>query len=133
MSQKATGRTMIMMSKDPDSIDPKLYQKQSEMISMTAHQLRTGLAANKWIIKMLLDGDLGELENEQNRFLTKTFESNERMIELVNDLLNFQHTQETSDMPLVIADCDLVDLIDDMIFGFTGEAHQKRIQLVFLK
>lgn len=67
---------------------------KSEFISIAAHQLRTPLSAIKWVIKMVLDGDVGELNVEQEKLLFKGYQSNERIIGLVNDMLNVSRIDE---------------------------------------
>lgn len=61
---------------------------KSDFISVAAHQLRTPLSGVKWVLKLLLDGDLGAISAEQKDMLKRGFDTNEKMIQLVNDLLN---------------------------------------------
>ena len=64
-----------------------MNEAKSDLISISAHQLRTSLTALKWILKIFTDKDLGKLSLEQEGLLEKAVESNERMVTLVNDLL----------------------------------------------
>lgn len=67
---------------------------KSEFVSIAAHQLRTPLSVIKWIMKMLLDGDLGNLNTDQIDMINKAYISNERMVNLINDLLNVSRIEE---------------------------------------
>lgn len=71
-----------------------LHKAKSEYISLLAHQLRTPLTSTKWNINTLLDGDWGELNDKQKKFLSRSYETNEQMIRLVNDLLNITRIEE---------------------------------------
>ncbi len=110
----------------------KMNDMKSDWISISAHQLRTSLSAVKWILKMFIDGDFGKLTNEQTGFIGKAFDSNERMITLVNELLSLNHTEQTS-LTYNFQNHDIVALTDSVIFDFSGESYKKGVPVVFLK
>lgn len=65
-----------------------ISRSKSEFISIAAHQLRTPLSAVKWALSLVLNGDSGRLNEEQIKIITQTYETNDKMISLVNDFLN---------------------------------------------
>lgn len=110
----------------------KLNAFKSDVISISAHELRTSLAATKWLLKMCTDGDLGPLNDEQSKLLKKAFSTNERMIGLVNEMLSINHTEEAS-LSYNLEPTDIIALIDNVIFDFVGESYKRGIELLFLK
>lgn len=110
----------------------KMNSIKSDWISISAHQLRTSLAAIKWILKMFLDGDFGKLTPEQDGFMKKAFESDERMLMLVNEMLSLNHIDQTS-LRYDFEKNNIVSLIESVIFDFTGESFKKNVELIFLK
>ena len=105
---------------------------KSDLISVSAHQLRTSLTSMKWILKMFLDGDFGTLTPEQHSFMEKAFESDERMVRLVNEMLSINHAVDTLDL-VQLAPLDVVKLLEEVNFDFHGESYKKGIELIFLK
>ena len=90
--QEEEGGVLIILH---DITRDKLVERmKTEFVSIAAHQLRTPLSAIKWTLRMVLDGDTGPISPEQKELLEKTYVSNERMINLINDLLNVSRIEE---------------------------------------
>ena len=111
----------------------KICSGKSDVVSISVHQIRTSLSALKWIIKMFLDGDLGQLSPEQENLLRKAYEGNERAISVASELLLMNKTENVLEQEYKISKTDLVELIDNTIFDFSGEAYTKGIEIIFLK
>jgi len=66
----------------------ELAQAKSDFVSMASHELRTPISIIKWYIDYVRSEDAGPLTKEQKEYLEKAYESNERIIELINALLD---------------------------------------------
>src|SRR6476620_6798331 len=66
---------------------PTTEQIESDFINLTSHQLRTPLSSQKWLLELLQKEKTGNLTRKQKEFIEKIVHSNERMITLVNNLL----------------------------------------------
>src|SRR3990167_1354087 len=109
-----------------------LEQAKSKFVSVTTHQLRTPLSAIKWTFHMLLKDDLGPTTKDQHNFIEKGYESTQRMIAIINDLLNVDYMEaDRSDYNFITV--DLPALIDGILFEFTNQAESKAIKLKFDK
>jgi signal transduction histidine kinase len=66
----------------------ELSRAKSDFVALASHQLRTPLSIIKWYVDFIVSGDAGPLNPEQHKFLQEVYTSNERLIELVNALLD---------------------------------------------
>ena len=107
-----------------------LDQMKTEFISVASHQLRTPLSAIKWSLKMLIDKDLGPLTIEQEDMLLKGYQSNERMIALINDLLNVSRIEEGR-MTFAFSEENLDPIIREIVEDAQHLAGEKHIALTY--
>ncbi|KKP98843.1 MAG: Two-component sensor kinase [Parcubacteria group bacterium GW2011_GWD2_38_12] len=110
----------------------ELDKLKSEFISVAAHQLRTPLSAVKWAVKMVIDGDVGPVNEEQKNILDQGYKSNERMIALINDLLDVSRI-EAGRFEYEFLESSLEDLIETSIQEFQQIVKHKSISLKYHK
>lgn len=126
---KETGKIIILHNVSREKMVEKM---KTEFVSLAAHQLRTPLSAIKWALKMLLDGDMGSIKKDQKNFLEKTYQSNERMIALVNDLLNITRIEEGKYLyKPTVTQLELVAKF--VVDSYKDEAKAKNIKLTLRK
>jgi signal transduction histidine kinase len=90
----------------------KLDQVRSEIVSITSHQLRTPATIIKGNLEMVLGGDFGKITKKQQELLEDTYMGNQRMIRLVNDLMDaskidegkFELPKESVDFSALVAE-----------------------------
>jgi signal transduction histidine kinase len=114
------------------SREKSIEKMKTEFVALAAHQLRTPLSAVKWTLKMLLDGDLGEISKEQREFIGKTYQSNERMISLINALLDVTRIEEGRYLFRAIF-FQIETIVQFVINSFKEIIEKKKISLVFKK
>jgi len=103
---------------------------KTEFVSIAAHQLRTPMSAIKWTLRMIIDGDLGPITAEQKDFLDKTYVSNERMISLINDLLNVTRIEEGRHLYNLVL-VNLEDMAQNIVGSYTEIAKRKNLTLEY--
>ena len=107
----------------------RLDEAKSEFISIASHQLRTPLSAIKGYTAMLLE----EIKDASSKeALDKIYLSNERLIKLVNDLLNLSRIEQGK-MQFVFKEIQLADVLDSIVNEFQVVAKKRGLKLIYEK
>ena len=109
-----------------------LDRAKSEFISLASHQLRTPLSGVKWVLSMALSGEFGKLSKEMHKILKEGYESNERMILLVDDLLNVSRI-ESEKVAFAVERFSLKDLVKEVLEEKKYSAEEKRVNINFVE
>lgn len=91
----------------------ELNEAKDDFISLASHQLRTPASGVKQFLGLVLQGYAGDISEKQKEFLTRAYESNDRQIELINDLLRVAQL-DAGKLTLKKVSCDIVDLTKDV-------------------
>lgn len=110
----------------------KLDEAKDEFISMASHQLRTPLTSIKGYVSMLMDGDVGEVSEEQKHLLEQAFMSSERMVRLIGDFLNVSRLQ-TGKFVIDKHPVDLNKIVSDEVKSLETNAQTRGMKFVFKK
>ena len=125
--QNNTGHPEFMVALMQDITQRKAIDRaKTEFVSLASHQLRTPLSTIKWYIEMLLNGDVGEIKPEQREYLEQVYQSNDRMITLVNALLDVSRL-ELGTFIVEPEDTDLVALLKSIIKEMEHKIQEKKI------
>ncbi|MDP9026206.1 MAG: response regulator [Actinomycetota bacterium] len=101
---------------------------KSEFVSLVSHELRTPLTSVKGYVDLLLDGDAGELTEDQQDLLRVVQSNADRLVALINDLLDVSRI-ESGTMQLRRTTVDLRALVDAVVRSLRPALEAKNQQL----
>ena len=108
----------------------RLDQSKTEFISIASHQLRTPLTAIKGFVSLLLEGSYGTVPVAIADILNKVYTANERIIHLVEDLLNVSR-MESGRLQYTYAEVNIHEFLNELRDTFVVTAKKKGIDLAF--
>lgn len=108
--------------------DREIEDIKSDFISIVSHELRTPLSAVKGFLSMVLQKDFGDLNDKQFHFLNRVYQSNQRMIELVEDLLDVSYI-ESGKINLVVNPIPLEGVISEIVAELASKGFERQIML----
>lgn len=107
-----------------------ISKTKDEFIALASHQLRTPATAVKQYVGMLLEGFAEPLTDSQSEFLRSAYESNERQLQIIDDILRVAQV----DLNKVVLQRQPVD-IGTLVSDILEEQHQgfaaRNLKLVF--
>ncbi|EKE19023.1 MAG: PAS/PAC sensor signal transduction histidine kinase [uncultured bacterium] len=106
----------------------KLDNAKTEFISIASHQLRTPITSIKGFASLLLEGSYGELSDGVKGALEKVYSSSERLVNLIEDLLNVSRI-ESGRMQFDFKKDSVEKLIKELYDNFILIAKTKKFYL----
>lgn len=108
----------------------KLDRAKSEFLSIASHQLRTPLTSIKGFTSLLLEGTYGNISKNVRSTLEKVYISNERLIKLVEDLLNISRI-ESGKIAFEFNKDDIGSLLVEVLDSMKIAAKNKKLKLIY--
>jgi len=106
----------------------ELDRLKDDFVATVSHELRTPLTSMMGFLEMIREGEAGELNDEQRRFLAIVYRSSERLQRLVGDLL-FVARLDANGLQLRFGDVDLADVVRDTVESTAALARARQLEL----
>ena len=104
----------------------KINKTKDEFISIVWHELRTPLSSIKWYLSMILDWDMWEIDIDVRKALNHSYDSSNRLITLVNDVLSLSKI-ESWKMEFYFEDINVIDLLKSIYKDIYMQVENKSI------
>jgi two-component system, sensor histidine kinase and response regulator len=102
--------------------------KKDELIAVVSHELRTPLACIRTALELLSTGHYGTLQAKGEQFLDIAMGSTDRLLRLLNDLLDLERIEAGIDTTTKQM-CDIGELMKQAIESMSAIAEQSEIML----
>ncbi len=110
------------------SKEQEVDKAKTEFVSIASHQLRTPLGLMKWYLEAIQQDGLDSLSNVTRGYLDEIYTSNERVLQVVRELLSVSRIDQDS-VKNDSGRVDTVRLAKDIVDEMTPAAAAKRIKL----
>ncbi len=103
----------------------EVQSAKDELLSLASHQLRTPATAVKQYIGMLRQGFMGQVTDDQQILLEKAWESNERQLHIINEML-YVAKIDAHGIVLTLRKVDVGKLVEGIIQELSDAAKEKK-------
>lgn len=101
---------------------------KNEFVSMVSHELRTPLTSIKGYVDLIVDGEAGEINEVQREFLQIVQENSDRLVSLINDLLDISRI-ESGRVHLKVEPLEMGEVLQGVVDTFRTFADQSDVEL----
>lgn len=110
----------------------EIDEAKDEFISLVSHQLRTPLTSVKGFLSMVLEGDVGDVTKAQRSMLQQAFDSSQRMVYLIADLLNASRLR-SGKFVIVNQVTNLPELVESELNQIKEAAAARQVEFIYQK
>lgn len=109
----------------------RLSDSKDAFIALASHQLRTPATSVKQYLGMLIEGFAGDLDltDTQSKMLQTAYQSNDRQISIINDLLMVA-TVDAGKVKLRVRPTDLISLLEDIVADYVPKFKERQQTIV---
>jgi PAS domain S-box-containing protein len=105
-----------------------INQRQSDFVSMVAHEIRSPMNSVMAQLKVIQDGLIGDVTPKQSEILGRASEKINGLVTLSSELLDMA-AREAGLIAMERIECDMAEIIKDQVDFHQPKAHEKKIQL----
>lgn len=127
--EKKVGTLVILHNVTREKLVDRM---KSEFVTLAAHQLRTPSSGVKWSLQILLEEDLGKLNEGQRKIVEKAYKTNDKMIRLIRDLLNVSEIEEGKYLSRIVLS-SIEDIIQSVVDVHKKEMEKRKLKFEFKK
>jgi len=113
--------------------EKEIDKTKSEFVSVASHQLKTPLAGIKWVVELLLGSKIVKPDVKQIEYLQDIQSSNEKMLKLVNDLLDVSHIETGRKFNIEKKETDVAELAIAALKANQPLADGKKVSVILCK
>ena len=107
-----------------------LEQQKTEFVSIASHQLRTPMTVIKGYASMVLEGAFGVLPEKAHEAMTKLYQSSDKIVALIEDLLTVSRIEQGRGMP-IFETINFVTYIRGLMQPFITHAREAGLTMSF--
>lgn len=108
----------------------RLEELKNEFVYVAAHELRAPVTAIKGYMELIFDGTAGEISPELERLLSPVKRSNERLVNLVNDLLKVAKS-EAGKLEITVAPSDIRGEVTAILDEIRPLASKRNMSVIY--